>query len=190
MTAIAGPLHLLAVVLIVSGFGKLMHPAPAAAAMRDAGLPVPFRGRAVSGIGLGVVEASVGVVALAVPTWWAATALGTFYLALAGFVLLLRSRDGDAGCGCFGAASTPPGTAHLVLNVVAAGVAFGAALGDVPDIVEVFDEGVGVAVPYVALLAIGAGTLLIAPTLTSQIARLREGDAPRSFAPVRAGRTP
>ena len=189
MIAIAGPLHLLALVLVVSGFGKLTQPGPAATAMRDAGLPVPFRGRAVSGIALGAVEASIGAVALAVPTWWAAAALGGFYLALALFVVRLRSRDGDPGCGCFGASSTPPGTAHLVLNVVAATVAFAATIAGVPDIVDVFDEGFGVAVPYVLLLAVGAGTLLIAPALSSQTARLRTGNVPRTFAPVRAGRT-
>lgn len=190
MTALAGPLHVLALVLVVSGFGKLTAPAPAATAMRDAGLPVPFRGRAASGVGLGVVEASIGAVALAVPTWWAAAALGTFYAALAAFVVRLRSRDEEAGCGCFGSASTPPGTAHLVLNVSAAAVAFTAAVGGVPDIVDVFDGGLGVAVPYVLLLAIGAATLLIAPALTAEIARVRSGDTPRRFAAVRAGRTP
>ena len=128
MTILSGPLHLLALVLVVSGFGKLAQPAPAATAMRDAGLPVPFRGRAASGIALGVVEASIGLVALAVPTWWSAAALGGFYAALAAFVVRLRSIDGDAGCGCFGAASTPPGIAHLVLNSVAAVVGFVVAL--------------------------------------------------------------
>lgn len=190
MSILSGPLHLLALVLVVSGFGKLAQPAPAANAMRDAALPVPFRGRPVSGVALGVVEASVGLVALAVPTWWAATMLGAFYAALAAFVLRLRSVDGDAGCGCFGAASTPPGTAHLVLNTVAAVVAVVAAASGVPDIVDVFDDGAGVAVPYVLLLAVGAGTLLVAPGLTSQIAQLKAGSVPRAFNPVRTGRTP
>ena len=184
MTALAGPLHMLAVVLMVSGAAKIMSPAPAAAAMHDAGLPLPLRGRPVTGIGLGVSEASVGVVALAVPTWWAATALGVAYLSFAAFVLRLRSRDGNAGCGCFGSSSAPPGTAHLVLNLSAAAVALAAVIAGVPDVVDVFDEGVAVAVPYVALLAIGAGTLLAAPPLSAEIARIRSGDVPRSFSPV------
>ena len=186
MTALAGPLHLLALVLVVSGIGKLADPWPSTGAMRDAGLPVPFRGRAVSGRLLGGIEAAIGLTALAVPLWWATASLGVFYAALAGFVLRLQRRDGDAGCGCFGASSTPPGRAHLVLNAVAAAVGFGAATAGVPDIVDVFDEGFGVAVPYVALLAIGAGLVLVAPALTAELSRNRNGSRPRAFAPTPA----
>ena len=184
MIELAGPLHLLAVVLVVSAVGKLADPWPSTAAMRDAGLPVPFRGRPYGGVLLGLVEGSVGVAALAVPEWWAAAALAAFYAALALFVARLRRRDGDAGCGCFGASSTPPGAAHLVLNVVAFAVAAATAVVGVPDIVDVFDEGLGVAVPYVALLAIGAGLVLVAPSLFAELAQARAGDRPRAFAPI------
>jgi hypothetical protein len=185
MTSLAGPLHLLAAVLLVSGIGKLVSPRPAADAMGDAGLPLPFRG-ATNGIALGAVELTVGLVAVAVPAWWAAVALGTFYGALAAFVVRLRRADSTAGCGCFGASSTPPGTAHLVLNVAAALTAFAVAVVGVPDIVDVFDEGLGVAVPYVLLLAVGACVLLAAPALTADLAQLRAGDGHRSFGPVTA----
>ncbi len=181
MIALAGPLHLLALVLVVSGLQKLVAPAPAATAMADAGLPVPFRGRVASGVALGVVEAGIGIVAIAVPTWWAAVGLGAFYLALAGFVLRLRATDSTAGCGCFGASSTPPGRVHVVLNTVSAVAAFGVAAAGVPDIVDVFDAGVAVAIPYLALLAIGAGLLLVAPTLVAEIEQVRKGDLPRAF---------
>ena len=187
MTALAGPLHLLALVLVISGIGKVLDPWPATGAMRDAGLPVPFRGRAVGGIALGAVEATVGVVGLAVPAWWAATLLGSFYAALAIFVIRLRARDGDAGCGCFGASSTPPGTAHVVLNVTAAVVAFATASLGVPDIVAVLDHGWGAAVPYVALLGIGAGLVLVAPALTAELTRSRSAPV-RSFSAT-AGRS-
>lgn len=171
MTALAGPLHLLALVLVVSAVGKLVDPWPATAAMRDAGLPVPFRGRPYGGIALGIVEGTIGLAALAVPAWWAAGALGAFYAALAGFVWTLRRRDSTAGCGCFGASSTPPGTAHLVLNAAAALTGLTAAVVGVPDIVDVFDEGIGIAVPYVGLLAIGAAIVLVAPALSADLAR-------------------
>lgn len=184
MISIAGPLHLLAVVLIISGAAKLFDPAPASTAMRDAGLPIPFRGRPVTGVALGGVEAGVGLVALAVPAWWAVSLLGAVYLGFAAFILRLRSQDGEAGCGCFGSSSTPPGTAHLALNLAAVAVATVAVTGGVPDIVDVFDDGAGVGVPYVALLAIGAATLLVAPSLSAQISRVRAGDLPRPFAPV------
>lgn len=189
MIALAGPLHLLAVVLVVSGLGKVMAPAPAATAMRDARLPVPFAGRAASGVALGVLEAATGIVGLAIPRWWAAVAVGTFYVAFGMFVLRLRATDSTAGCGCFGASSTPPGTAHLVLNAVAAATAFAIAALGVPDIVDVFDDGVGVAVPYVVLLAIGAGVLLTAPAIAAEVARIRSGELPRAFRPITMPRT-
>jgi hypothetical protein len=178
VTALAGPLHLLALVLVVSGVQKLLAPSAPAAAMADARLPLPARGRPVTGIVLGVVELATGVAALAVPHRLAAAWLGVFYLALAGFVLLLRSRDADAGCGCFGAASTPPGTAHLVLNGVAAATAFGIAVAGVPDIVDVVDDGILTAAAYVVLLAVGAAVLLVAPALTAEVDRLVRGEHP------------
>jgi Methylamine utilisation protein MauE len=175
---LAAPLHLLALVLVVSGIQKLVAPRAAAAAMADARLPVPWRGHAATGVALGAVEAATGIVALAVPHRLAAAWLGVFYLALAGFVLLLRARDADAGCGCFGASSTPPGTAHLVLNGAAAATAFGIAVAGVPDIVDVVDGGIVVAVAYVLLLGIGAAVLLVAPALTAETSRLLRGEHP------------
>lgn len=175
---LAAPLHLLALVLVVSGIQKLVAPRAAAAAMADARLPVPRRGRPVTGVALGVIETATGVIALAVPHRLAAAWLGVFYLALAGFVLLLRSRDADAGCGCFGAASTPPGTAHLLLNAVAAVTCFAVAVAGVPDIVDVVDDGLVTAAAYVLLLAIGAAVLLVAPALTAEISRLLRGEHP------------
>lgn len=181
MIALAGPLHLLALVVVVSGFQKVFSPQPAADAMADAGLPVPFRGRAASGAALGVVEAGIGIVAIAVPTWWAAAVLAAFYLALAGFVVRLRATDGTAGCGCFGSSSTPPGRIHVALNLASAATAAAIALAGVPDIVEVFDAGTSIAVPYLGLLAIGAGLLLVAPTVIAEIEQVRRGDLPRAF---------
>lgn len=175
---LAAPLHLLALVLVVSGIQKLVAPGAAAAAMADARLPLPGRGRPATGVALGAVETATGVAALAVPHPIAAAWLGVFYLALAGFVLLLRARDADAGCGCFGATSTPPGTAHLVLNGVAAATAFAIAAIGVPDIVDVVDEGLVVAGTYVLALAIGAAVLLLAPGLTAEVTRLLRGEHP------------
>ena len=175
---LAAPLHLLALVLVVSGIQKLVAPRAAAEAMADARLPLPGRGRPATGVALGAVEVATGVAALAVPHPAAAAWLGAFYLALAGFVLLLRSRDADAGCGCFGASSTPPGTAHLVLNGVAAITAFAIAAVGVPDIVDVVDDGLVAAAAYVLLLAIGAAVLLLAPALTAETGRLLRGEHP------------
>lgn len=182
MDALAGPLHLLALVLVVSGVQKLVDPRPAGTAMRSATLPVPFGERA-TGTALGVAETTTGLVAVAVPHALAAAWLGVFYLALAGFVVRLRRRDASAGCGCFGSSSAPPTTAHVVVNLVAAAVALSTAVTGVPDIVDVLDGGPGVAVPYLALLATGAGLVLLAPALFADLARIP--DEPRRFRGVR-----
>jgi hypothetical protein len=190
VSALAGPLHLVALVLVVSGAQKVLRPEPAAQAMADAGLPVPRGARRVAGIALGVIEAATGLAVFAAPHPAAALWLGAFYLALAGFVVLLRRRDATAGCGCFGAASTPPTTAHVVLNVVAALVAVGAAATTVTDVVDVVDQGVGVAAPYAVLVVLGTGLVLLAPTLLADLRQIGQDSghpAVRPFGPTRPG---
>jgi len=182
MSALAGPLHLVALVLVVSGAQKLVRPLPAAQAMATAGLPV--RRPAVVGTVLGIVEAATGLAVFAAPQRLSAAWLALAYLALAGFVVALRRRDATAGCGCFGSADTPPTTAHVVSNLVAAGVAATAAIVGVPDVVDVVDEGVGVAVPYALLLATGAALVLLAPVLLAALEPRRAGGV-RAFGPTR-----
>lgn len=175
MDALVGPLHLLALVLVVSGVQKLAQPLPASEAMATAG--VPAVGRL-----LGVVEVATGLAAIAVPSRLAAAWLAVFYLALAGFVVRLRRRDAEASCGCFGSSSAPPTTLHVVADVIGAAVAAAAAVTGVPDVVDVLDD-VGVAVPYLALLATGAGLVLLAPTLFAELGAIRHG--PRRFGSAR-----
>jgi len=181
MSALAGPLHLVALVLVVSGAQKVARPAPAAAAMVAAGLPVPSRLHAAAGIVLGVGEAATGLAVFAAPHPATAAWMGAAYLALAAFVLVLRRRDSTAGCGCFGAASTPPTRTHVVLDVAAAVVAFAAAATGVPDVVDVLDEGAGVAIPYALLVTLGAVLVLLAPTLLAAVRPAAPADAVPSF---------
>lgn len=189
MSALAGLLHLVALALVVSGAQKVIRPAPAAQAMVAAGLPVPWRHHAAAGAALGVGEAATGLAVFAVPHPATAAWLGVAYLALAGFVVLLRRRDGTAGCGCFGAASTPPTRVHVVLDVAAAAMAFGAALTEVPDVVELIDEGAAVAVPYAVLVVLGAGLALAAPALLAAVGPASRRDVVPAFGPHRAGPT-
>lgn len=185
VSALAGPLHLVALVLVVSGAQKLAVPLPAARAMVSAGLPVPRQRHRLVGTSLGVVEAATGLAVFAVPAPATAAWLAVAYVALAGFVVVLRRRDATAGCGCFGAADTPPTTAHVVANVLAAGVALGAVAVGVPDVVDVLDEGVAVAVPYAALVATGAALVLLAPPLLAALAPPARTPAVRPFGPTR-----
>jgi len=185
MSALAGPLHLVALVLVVSGAQKLVRPQPAARAMASAGLPVPARSHAVVGTALGAAEAATGLAVFAAPHRLSAAWLAAAYLALAGFVVALRRRDATAGCGCFGSADTPPTTAHIASNLLAAAIAAAAAVVGVPDVLDVVDEGLGVAVPYVALVAGGAALVLLAPVLLAALDPLERAGAVRAFGPTR-----
>jgi hypothetical protein len=192
VSVLAGPLHLVALVLVVSGAQKVGAPRPSAQAMSAAGLPVPRRAHAAAGIALGVVEGATGLAVFAFPHALSAIWLGVFYLALAGFVVALRRRDATAGCGCFGAASTPPTNVHVAVNLVAAAVALTAAAVGVPDIADVLDEGVSVAVPYAALVVTGAALVLVAPALLARTSPAAgttgdRSDGPRPFGSTSAG---
>lgn len=164
MSALAGPLHLVALVLVISGAQKVLDPAPPTQAMRDAGMPLVPRRGTWPGRALGVVEAATGLAVVATPWTGAGIWMAAFYVALAGFVVLLRRRDDTAGCGCFGATSAPPTRLHVVANLAAAAVAVAAAAIGMPDVVDVVDEGVGVAVPYVVLVVTGAWLVLVGPS--------------------------
>jgi len=181
VSALAGPLHLVALILVISGAQKVVAPRAAAVAMGDAGLPLAGRDRPWTGIVLGIVEAGTGLAIFALPDRATAAWLGVAYLGLAAFVIVLRRRDATAGCGCFGAASAPPTNAHVALDLAAAVVALGAAVVGVPDIVDVLDDGAAVAVPYVLLVVTGAGLALLAPALFAQLGQIRRGELPRPF---------
>lgn len=177
MSALAGPLHLVALVLVISGVQKIVAPGAATQAMRDAGLPVPRRGTTI-GVVLGLVETASGLAVFVAPHLASALWLGAIYLAFAGFVVRLRRHDATAGCGCFGAASAPPTTAHVAVNAASAGIALAAAAVGVPDVVDLVDEGIGVALPYGVLVVTGAGVVLLAPGLLAQIHQVVRGDGP------------
>src|SRR5690606_34916767 len=97
------------------------------------------------------------------------------------FVRRLSARDSSAGCGCFSASAAPPGPAHLVLDVAAAGAAITAAIFGAHPIADIVDDGIAVAVPYVVLSLVGGILLLTGPALTSELRHLRSGAAPRTF---------
>ncbi|HEX4902846.1 MAG TPA: MauE/DoxX family redox-associated membrane protein [Acidimicrobiales bacterium] len=187
MSALAGLLHLTALVLVASGAQKVVQPLPAARAMATAGIRLPGRLHPLAGRTLGLGEAATGLAVFAAPHPVSAGWLGIAYVALAGFVVALRRRDADAGCGCFGAASTPPTTAHVVLDLAAAAVALGTAFTGVPDVVDVLDEGAGVAVPYALLVVLGATLVLLAPTLLAAVRPTGRADPVPAFGPRPAG---
>lgn len=150
---IAGPLHLVALVLAVSGAHKLLDPSAASAAMVSAGVPTSLA----SGRTVGAVEIVAGAGVLAFGGVVAALAVGIIYAGFAGFLLVLRRRDDAAPCGCFGASDAPPGAVHLVINLVAVAVVVAAVSTSVPGLLDVADAtGISDMVAYAALLLAGA----------------------------------
>lgn len=162
MDALAGPLHLIALVLVVSGMQKLLDPAPAAAAMRAVGLRV-------HGAVLGMGEVALGLAALAWPHPVTAGLLALAYAALAAFVVVLRRRDAGVACGCFGSSSTPPSTTHVVLNLASAALATTAAATGPADLVAILTDSATTAVPYAMLVLTGASLVLLAPALLAGV---------------------
>ena len=112
---LTAPLAVAALVLIVAGVAKLRAPAPAAAALRELGLPAAAL--AIRAFAAG--EIALGVWALAAPTSVAAIALACCYAAFAVLALLLASRR--AACGCFGEGDFPASRAQALLSARAGG---------------------------------------------------------------------
>lgn len=75
---------------------------------------------------LGSAEIGISLGFLAWPNALTAGVLGTAYLIVFGSAWALKERDAD--CGCFGAASSRVGTAHLVITLGAALSALGLTL--------------------------------------------------------------
>lgn len=151
---VVGPVWILAAVLVVSGVVKLTDPASAAPGLRALRLPAG----PVAAVLLGLVEITIGAMAVALGGVAATVALGVWYLLLALSVLVLLRR-GAASCGCFGAGSAPPTALHVVLNAVAGAAALGAAATVPPAAVEVWDE-LG-ALTLVLIGFVGTGTALL-----------------------------
>lgn len=126
-----GPVWIAAIVLAVAGSWKLVEPGPARDALRALRLPpgiavlatrstVPVRL-------LGAAEVALAVVVVASGGRVAPVLLSVAYLGFALVAERLRRTPGGASCGCFGQRSTPPGLLHVAVNILAAGVALGAA---------------------------------------------------------------
>ncbi len=141
-------------VLVFTGAAKVARPHDVARALRTLGLPkIPG-----VGVALGVLEIVVGVGALVAPPVLYAQAI--LYLVFAGWVIwALRSNVPIASCGCLGRDDTPPTVAHIVFNVLASLVSFGAAVAGTPltmgmdfgGVAEVAVIGVGIYLSYVLL---------------------------------------
>lgn len=140
--------------LVVAGGPKVIDPVPVALLLRDAGVRAGrFTGRA-----LGLCELTAGALGLVSGRWWAAAAVALLYVGFAAVLLGAIVRGSDRPCGCFGVGGTPPGPAHVAVDLVfAAGGAWAGLTGARPawDIASEGDVW-----PLAAAAAVAAGAIL------------------------------
>lgn len=116
-------------------------------------------GRAVGGC-----EAVLGLAALAVGGRVIAVMVALTYAAFA-VVVAVAMRSGAPSCGCFGAASSRPRPAHLVMNVISMALAVVAALRDVPPVADLLGGlGIGAAAVVVAVMIAAVGAVVFVDT--------------------------
>lgn len=147
------------VVLVITGAAKIVKPHDVEKALVALGLPrIPY-----AGLALGIGEVAVGIGALFLSP--ALIIQGSLYLAFAIWVTVALQRNVPlASCGCLGRDDTPPTMSHVVLNVLAAAVSFGALSG------EVLSLGSGLHM-IAQIVVVAAGVLLSFVVLTD-LARL------------------
>ncbi|MEP6660424.1 MAG: MauE/DoxX family redox-associated membrane protein [Acidimicrobiales bacterium] len=122
--AAVGPLLVGAVILVVAGAAKLLHPRETAVALRLSGLPasslaVRLGALAEIGVAAGAIFTGAPVLCIAV---------GLSYMAFATFVAVALVRGLPlSSCGCLGEPDSPPTAAHVGLDLVFAAGAFWAA---------------------------------------------------------------
>ena len=165
-----GSLDLAAALLLgAAGVGKLRSPVPAVATLRRA---VPRRMRAVAAPGTvrfaGAAELAVAAGVALDGGRAALLLLAAAYVVFLAVSARLARAGSSTSCGCFGASDSPIGTAHLVLNAVAAGVAVGGivrpagpwgglARGDaLPAAVGLAQAGLLAALAYLSITALPA----------------------------------
>ena len=152
MEGFAAPFFIAAALLAISGGAKLARPEPTAGALRSVGLP----GNRTIAQAIGIVEIALGAAALAVGGAAIAWAVAVAYLGFAGFIVLaLRTGGAVSSCGCFGTDDAPPTIGHLILNLVAAFCAAGAALGGVGGVLDVMADQPAAGLPFLGYVAIG-----------------------------------
>lgn len=153
MSVLAGPFVIAGALIVLGGAFKAIDPADTAYALREMGLP--HATLLVRAGGVAEVVIGLGALVLGGPVFAALVALS--YLAFAGFVVLaLRSGSPISSCGCFGKVDTPPSPIHLVIDLLAAGVAVAVAVaGDVVALPDVLADQPLLGIPFILLALTG-----------------------------------
>ena len=100
------------------------------------------------------------------------------YVVFAGFVIAaLRAHTPVSSCGCLGRIDTPPHLIHVVLNLLAAGIAAAVAIQGGVAIREVFETQPWAGVPFLFLVGIGAWLASAAMSLLPRTLQAAKGVA-------------
>jgi hypothetical protein len=116
--SVAGPFVAACALLVLSGAGKLVRPAPARLAVRAVRLPWPSA--LVSAFA--AAEVVAGVAGAIFGGRWA-LAVAASYGALTAFAILLLRRAPSTPCACLGSSRATVTPTHIVLDALAAGIA-------------------------------------------------------------------
>jgi hypothetical protein len=171
--AVIGSVQLAAALLLAgAGLAKLYAPDQAAAMLRQAWWARLGAGTSRGFVRFGgVVEIGVAVAVIVTGGRVAALLLGCCYLAFLVVAGRLVHRGQHTSCGCFGAADSPVGIGHLVVNLLALAAAVAAAIRPPGVLGGLLDDdaltgavGVGQAalLAYLAFLSITALPALVA----------------------------
>ena len=156
-----------AVVLVASGWAKLRQPGPLSRVLRA--IHIPAGPRVIRTFG--AIELALGAAALAHPSPAELIAVGALYAGFAVFLSAVLAFDIEIpSCGC-ATEDVPPSWMHVVVDLVAAAGAFGAASMAVPprSIIEVAwwlpGRGVGLLVGVVTLSGLAVLSATRLPTV-------------------------
>jgi hypothetical protein len=167
----AGPLWIIASVVLAASGWKLANPAPTARALRALVGPRAARRPAHGGWvwAARLLGAGEALVALAV-VWQggnAAYVLAALYVAFA--VIALRLRDRNVDCGCFGAASAKASWIHVVVNLIAAVGAGWAGAIAVPGLRDAFGDLPAHGVAHLVLVPTGVAAMIALLTVLPSV---------------------
>jgi hypothetical protein len=113
----------------------------------------------------GAFEAVVGLGALLTGGAAFAVLLALSYLGFAAFVAVALRRGAPiSSCGCFGKVDTPPSVVHVVIDLVAAGVAAAASVVGEVALPDVLRDQPLLGLPFLMLLVIGCSLVFLAFT--------------------------
>ena len=166
--SVAGPFLGACALLAIAGAGKVVHPGPARAAARAAGMRIPRSGV----VAFGLVELGTGG-AGALLGGRVAFTVAVCYLVLTVFALRLLLRAPATPCACLGSTNAVVTRTHVAIDVAAVCIAIAAASGG-PPLAPLAGRWVAGAV-FVVLVACGVKLAVLALEELPNLAAAEKG---------------